>query len=184
MIEWPGKRRWGTPALLAGWVVSTMLLSATPAAAEQWPAHGFFVVSSKLTPKGQQACELLLSLQVEKRVFALGWVELEDHGAPMIMNYISANPRVALAKRVVVSIDGTDVLTFHPTSHSINAEVAAVAGPVSGRAAAAAWQAMLRTSANAKWLTVKTGETTTDVPASGLREALADLVQCRSRHST
>ncbi len=167
------------------WLAAAMALlgAVVPAAAEQWPEHEFFFVRSKINSDGQKTCQLELTLTIENQLFALVWVEIEDSAAPLVVNYMSGDPRIALAERVVVTIDGAEILAFAPRSRSSEPEITALAGQVSDEAAAQAWEAMRQVADKATWLTVKAGDTSASVPAKGLRETLADFGECRHRRS-
>jgi hypothetical protein len=167
------------------WLAGAMglLAAVVPAAAEQWPDHEFFFVRSKLSQQGRAVCEMELSLTIKDRLFALIWVETEDGPAPLIVNYMNADSKIALAERVVVTIDGAEILAFAPFSRSVEPEITTLAGSVAEKAAAHAWEAMQQAAEKATWLTVGAGDTTTRVPAKGLREALADFGECRRQRS-
>lgn len=159
-----------------------LLLATIPACAEQWPDHGFFFVRSK-TQESIRICELNSMLIVDQGAFALVLSETDSRTGPLIVNYMSDNPHIAQAERVVVAINGVEMLTFRPLHRSSEPEITSLAGPVSGEAATGVWKAIQQAAKKAKWLTVKAGDTTTRVPAKGLRKALADFGECRRQRS-
>jgi hypothetical protein len=163
--------------------LAVILLAAVPAWAEQWPDHEFFFVRSKMTHEGLKICELDLTLQVKQQLFALVFSQNESSAAPLIVNYMSADPHIALAERVTVAIDGAEILTFRPARRSSEPEITALAGPVSGEDAERAWATMRRVAEKATWLTVEAGDVTAEVPAKGLTETLADFAECRRQRS-
>jgi hypothetical protein len=170
---------------IKGWlgVSIVLLLVAMPAQAGDWQEHGFFFVQSKLTSDNKTACEIELSLNVKQQLFALVWVEIEDGNSPLIVNYMSGDPRIALAKRVVVTIDGAEILAFSPNSRLSEPEITTLSGLVPGEAAARSWEALQHAAEKATWLTVAAGDTLARVPANGLRETLADFAECRRQRS-
>ena len=119
---------------IKGWlgVSIVLLLVAMPAQAGDWQEHGFFFVQSKLTSDNKTACEIELSLNVKQQLFALVWVEIEDGNSPLIVNYMSGDPRIALAKRVVVTIDGAEILAFSPNSRLSEPEITTLSGLLPG----------------------------------------------------
>ena len=167
-------------------VAIPLLFGSTQIQAEQWPDHGFFVVRTNLDQRGGGLrCEMLLSLQVDKRLFALVLVEGEGGRLPLQVHYMSGDPRIAVTDKVVVKVDDTKVIAFTPLKRTTEPEIGVVVGEYRDREAAArVWEALASSSVKAEWLTVVTAVLTDRVPAGGLREALADFAQCRTRRSS
>jgi hypothetical protein len=173
-----------TRRTVRAWLAGTMslLAASVPAAADEWPEHGLFTVRNSTIHGGLKACEMQLSPQIEHQSFSLVWVDVEGP-VPLVVGYLSSDPRLALAERIVVAIDGVEIVSFEPISHSVNSDSTSVFGAVRGEAAAHVWDTMRQSAEKATWLTVTAGDTTATIPAEGLQETLADFAECRHQRS-
>ena len=152
---------------------------ASSAEARDWPAHGFYHVQADTTEKGVPVCRVRLQLAVYHVVFALVFEEAGNGTLRTI--FMTGHPESLQTDTISIGVDDTRLITIVPDNRSNDDNLPTfVHLSRDAQGNRDFFADLARAAEGGTFLWVGTSTFTEQVPAEGLKDALADQAQCRA----